>query len=92
VLECWALLELYRDLRVEHTAWTQRIHAVLFHQGARQLGEGGLRSEPGLTELRAVAATQLSPVGQCQVRTALDMLATLTKDTRVNKAILSRFG
>jgi transposase len=77
VLECRALLELYRDLRVEHTAWTQRIHAVLFHQGARQLDGGGLRSEPGLAELRAVAATQLSPVGQCQVRTALDMLATL---------------
>jgi transposase len=77
VLECRALLELYRDLRVEHTAWTQRIHAVLFHQGARQLGEGGLRSEQGLAELRAVAAEQLSPVGQCQVGTALDMLAAL---------------
>jgi len=64
VLECRALLELYRDLRVEHTAWTQRIHAVLFHQGARQLGGGGLRTEQGLAEVRAVA-------------TALDMLAAL---------------
>ena len=38
VLECRALLETYHDLRVEHTAWVQRIHAVLFHQGARRLG------------------------------------------------------
>ena len=41
VLEYRALLELYHDLRREHTAWVQRIHAVLFHQGAEQLGEGG---------------------------------------------------
>ena len=34
VLECRALLELYHDLRTEHTAWVQRVHAVLFHQGA----------------------------------------------------------
>jgi len=36
VLECRALLELYHDLRTGHTAWVQRIHAVLFHQ-ARNL-------------------------------------------------------
>ena len=34
ILECSALLETYHDLRREHTAWAQRIHAVLFHQGA----------------------------------------------------------
>ena len=34
VLECRALLETYHDLRREHTAWVQRIHAVFFHQGA----------------------------------------------------------
>lgn len=75
VLECRALLELYRDLRVEHTAWVQRIHAVLFHQGAAQLG--GLRTAEGLAELEVIAATQLSPVGQRQVATALGVLATL---------------
>jgi hypothetical protein len=43
-----------------------------------QLGvEGGRRGEPGLAELREVAAAQLSPVGQLQVTTALDMLAAL---------------
>ena len=29
ILECRALLETYHDLRAEHTAWAQRIHAVL---------------------------------------------------------------
>ena len=76
VLECRALLELYHDLRVEHTAWVQRIHAVLFHQGARQLDEG-LRTDEGLAALRAVAAAQCSPAGQLQVATALDLLAVL---------------
>ena len=31
--ELRVLLQLYRDLREEHTAWAQRIHATLFHQG-----------------------------------------------------------
>jgi hypothetical protein len=54
-------------------AWVQRIHAVLFHQGAPALGEGTLRSEQGLAALRAAAAAHLSPAGQLQVATALDM-------------------
>jgi transposase len=33
ILEYRALLESYCDLRAEHTAWVQRIHAVFFHQG-----------------------------------------------------------
>ena len=40
ILECRALLETYHDLRAEHTAWAQRIHAVLFHQGAPALAGG----------------------------------------------------
>lgn len=75
ILECRALLETYCAVRVEHTAWVQRIHAVLFHQGAPRLGD--LRTEQGMAELRTVAAAQLSPAGQVQVATALDMLAAL---------------
>jgi hypothetical protein len=41
VLEWRALLELYHDLRMEHTGWAQRIHATCFHQGATALGEAG---------------------------------------------------
>ena len=77
ILECRALLELYNDLRAEHTAWAQRIHAVLFHQGAPALGEGTLRSEQGLAALREAAAAHLSPAGQLHVATALDMLTSL---------------
>jgi transposase len=75
ILEYRALLETYHDLRAEHTAWVQRIQAVFFHQGAPRLGEGALRTEQGLAGLRAAAAAHLSPAGQLQVATALDMIA-----------------
>ncbi len=77
ILECRALLETYHDLRAEHTAWVQRIHAVFFHQGAPALGDGALRTGRDLQALRAAAACYLSPAGQLQVATALDMLAAL---------------
>jgi transposase len=77
ILEYRALLETYHDLRREHTAWVQRIHAVFFHQGAPRLGEGALRTEQGLAGLRAAAAAHLSPGGELQVATALDMLAAI---------------
>ena len=77
ILECRALLETYHDLRAEHTAWVQRIHAVFFHQGAPALGDGALRTDRDLEALRAAAAAHLSPAGQLQVATALDMLAAL---------------
>ena len=83
ILEGRALLELYHDLRAEHTAWAQRIHAVLFHQGAPALGEGTLRSEPGLAALRAAAAAQLSPAGQLQIATALEVTDAL--DARLHE-------
>ena len=53
----------------------RRSCAVFFHQGAPALGEGALRTGQGLAALRAAAAAHLSPAGQLQVATALDMLA-----------------
>jgi len=76
VLEARALLEAYNDLRREHTAWLQRIHAVFFHQGAPALGEGTLRGTEGLAAARAAAA-HLSPAGQQQVTVALAMMTCL---------------
>ena len=76
ILECRALLETYHDLRVEHTAWTQRIHAALFRQGAPQLGGQRLRTGEGLAALQAIGA-QLSPAGQLQIAVAPDKLAAL---------------
>jgi transposase len=74
ILECRALLETYHDLRAEHTAWVQRVHAVFFHQGAPALG--ALRTEHDIEAVRA-AACHLSPAGQLQVATALAVLAEL---------------
>jgi transposase len=82
ILECRALLETYHDLRAGHTAWVQRIHAVLFHQGAPALGEGALRTGQGLAALRAAAADCLSPAGQLQVATALEITEAL--ETRLH--------
>src|SRR5262249_39989622 len=42
-----------------------------------RLGEGALRTGQGLAGLRAAAAACLSPAGQLQVATALDMIAAL---------------
>jgi transposase len=77
VLEHRALLELYHDLRREHTAWIQRIHAVCFHQGTTHLGTGAVSTEAGRARLRQLAAGQLSAAGQLQVETYLQMLQTL---------------
>jgi hypothetical protein len=82
ILECRALLETYHDLRREHTAQAQRIHAVLFHQGAPALGEGTLRTGQGVAARRAAAAAHLSPAGQLQVATALEVIDAL--DTRLH--------
>lgn len=76
VLEARALLEAYHDLRREHTAWVQRIHAVFFHQGAPALA-GITRTAAGLDAVRAAAAACLSAAGQQQVTVALAMMACL---------------
>jgi hypothetical protein len=77
VLECRALLETYHALRVAHTAWTQRVHAVLFHQGTMALGAGALSTTEGLERLKHLTDTQLSAAGRLQVQTALAMLGAV---------------
>jgi transposase len=72
ILECRALLELYHDLRAEHTAWIQRVHAVLFHQGAPAFHDLSRAAAPA--ELAALAGAQLSPARQQQVMAYLRML------------------
>jgi transposase len=73
VLECRALLELYADLREERTAWQQRIHATLFHHGARSLGGTRLGTQQGLAALRA-AAGGCPPSGQLAIAIALERM------------------
>ena len=72
VLEARALLGCYHDLRRDHTAWVQRIHAVLFHQGATPCTDLG--TPAGRARLAALAREQLSAAGQAQVRAAVLML------------------
>jgi transposase len=72
VLEARALLETYHDLRAEHTAWVQRIHAVLFHQGAPAVH--GFTGPGGRQQLERAAAAHLSPSGRRQVQAALQMI------------------
>jgi transposase len=78
VLEWRALLELYQDLRVQHTGWAQRIHAVCFHQGTTAPGEAGI-IRGDRQRLQAIVEDQLSPVGRLQVNTALAIMDTLAE-------------
>src|ERR1019366_270133 len=70
VCELRVLLQLYRDLREEHTAWTQRIHATLFHQGVPSLA--GRLADPQARALLAHGEDiGLSPAGGQAVAAAL---------------------
>jgi transposase len=76
VLEWRATLELYSDLRIEHSGWVQRIHAVCFHQGATAVGPAGV-VRGSRERLMRIITEQLSPVGQLQVNTALAVMDAL---------------
>jgi len=89
VLECRALLETYHALRREHTAWVQRAHAVLFHQGAARLGEGGISTAEGRELLCAIAAGQLSPAGRQQIGLYLRMLEVTEAELSALRAQLA---
>jgi transposase len=95
ILDLRALLEVYHELREQHTGWVQRIHAVLFHQGAVCLS-GILDTRVGQDRL-AAAVSELSPVGQVQVQTAQAMLGVLDEQLdglrrRVRAAARSLYG
>jgi transposase len=78
VLEWRALLELYHDLRMQHTGWVQRIHAVCFHQGTTALGRDGV-VRGDRQQLASIVDEQLSPVGRLQVNTALAVMDVLAE-------------
>jgi transposase len=74
VLEMRARLQLFKDLREEHTAWVQRIHAILLHQGAPAMAGDLLGAD---NRRRLEAAEELSPAGKQAVATALRILDAL---------------
>jgi transposase len=87
VLECRALLECYHDLRRQHTAWIQRVHAVLFHQGAPAFHDLSRADAPA--ELEALARACLTPAGQVQIAVCLAMMeATGTQLDSLRRQIL----
>jgi transposase len=77
VLEARALLEAYHDLRREHTAWVQRIHAVFFHQGGPAIGEGTLRGAGAWPRPGPRPPRTCRRAGQQQVTVALAMMTCL---------------
>jgi hypothetical protein len=61
------MLELYHDLRMQHTGWVQRIHATCFHQGATAVGPDGVvrgtvsGSAGGWTKMASMTQTRENP-------------------------------
>jgi transposase len=89
VLEWRALLELYQDLRIQHTGWAQRIQAVCFHQGTTAPGQAGI-VRGDRTRLQAIVDEQLPVVGRLQVNTALAMMDVLADHLdRLRRRLLS---
>ena len=92
VLEWRACLELYSDLRVEHSGWVQRVHATCFHQGTTSLGPGGV-VRGSRTRLAQIVAEQLSPMGRLQVNTALSVMQALDEHLdRLRRRIVATAG
>jgi transposase len=89
VREMRAVLELYKDLRDEHTAWVQRIHATLFHHGVPQLGVD-ITSAAGRARLRA--GEGLSPAGQQTVTVALRVMDALQTELDALHRQIRRFA
>jgi transposase len=90
VREMRAVLELYKDLRDEHTAWVQRIHAMLFHQGVPGLGTGGVTSPAGRARLES--GEGLSPAGHQAVMMALRVLDALDTELDALHRQIRRFA
>jgi len=63
VLEWRARLELYQDLRTQHTGWAQRIQAVCFHQGTTAPGQAGSCVATGPGSKRSSMSSCRSPGG-----------------------------
>ena len=89
VREIRAKLELYHDLREEHTAWVQRIHATLFHHGVPVI-EGALSTAAG--RARLAAGEGLSSAGAQVVATALRVADALETELQELYRELARFA
>src|SRR3954468_24381185 len=89
VLEMRARLQLFKDLREEHTAWVQRIHAILLHQGAPALTGDLLGAD---NRRRLETAEDLSPAGREAVAAALRMLDALDAELTALRRQIAAFA
>jgi transposase len=91
VCELRVLLQLYRDLREEHTAWAQRIHATLFHQGVPSLA-GRLSDPQARTLLERGQDIGLSRAGAQAVAVALRRMDDLEAELAPVHAQIAGFA
>lgn len=89
VLEVRALVRLYKALLDDRTAWQQRMHATLFHQGVAATGRGLLGVE---NRQMLETTTQLSPAGRRMITTGLCMADAIGELLVPLKADLERFA
>jgi transposase len=89
VREIRAKLECYHDLREEHTAWVQRIHATLFHHGVPVI-VGALSTMEGRARLEA--GEGLSPAARQTVGVALRVADALQTELDALHQELGRFA
>jgi hypothetical protein len=73
VLEARATIRLYKDLLDERTAWLQRVHATLFHQGVPVIAK--LTTPEGAA---CLAAADLSAAGRQAVAVGLRQIQRLS--------------
>jgi transposase len=84
VLETRATIRLYKDLLDERTAWLQRVHATLFHQGVPVIAK--LTTPEGAARL---AAAELSAAGRQAVAVGLRQIQRLTEEMAPLRAQLA---
>lgn len=91
VLELRALLQLYRDLAEERTAWSQRIHATLFHQGVAAMAHR-LNAAEARAALRCGQDIGLSPAGAQAVAVALRRMEDIEAELAPLRAQIAAFA
>ena len=90
VQEIRAKLQCYHDLREEHTAWLQRIHATLFHHGVPVVEQQALMSAEGRARLET--GQGLSPAARQTIGVALRILDALQAELDTLYQQLARFA
>ena len=88
-LEMRTTLELFKDLHEEHTAWVQRLHATLFHQGVPAVA-GDVLASAQRHQLETGAG--LSPAAHQAVMTTLRVLDRLDAELVVLRRQITTFA